>query len=326
MNDVPATTPRRLPLIWIIAAATVAALGVAGWWGYQAWQAREMQALQSREAATGQLLALERNLEALRRDQRANARAIQDAAATNRILRDEVLGLGQRNALLEENLARLVDSSRPGTQALRQEETELLLSQAQQRLEFAGDIEGARRLYALAAAAMENIDLPGYLNLRQALIQERNAIDALGPGVRATAAARLADFSRALEQLPARTPDSGDQPQPWWQQLLSPLVQIRPADGNVLVARSERLAAADSLQIELSLARAALERGDTGAYRGALERVDQWLPRLWPDSPQLRQRRSELRILRETDLQPPLPELGSTLQQLRAMRDGRNQP
>lgn len=326
MNDVSATTPRRFPPSWIIAVAAIAALGVAGWWGYQAWQAREIQALQIREAATGQLLALEQNIEALRRDQRANGRAIQDAAATNRILRDEVLGLGQRNALLEENLARLVDSSRPGTQALRQEEAELLLSQAQQRLVFAGDIDGARRLYALAAAAMENIDLPGYLNLRQALIQERNAIDALGPGVRATTGARLADLSRALEQLPARTPDAGDRAQPWWQQLLSPLVQIRPADGNVLVARSERIAAADSLQIELSLARAALERGDTDAYRRALERVDQWLSRLWPDSPQLRQRRSELQILRETDLQPPLPELGSTLQQLRAMRDGRNQP
>ena len=36
----------------------------------------------------------------------------------------------------------------------------------------------------------------------------------------------------------------------------------------------------------------------------------------------LRERRAELQQLRTTVLRPPLPELGSTLQQLRAMRDG----
>ncbi|MGV8959754.1 MAG: hypothetical protein ACOH1V_05140 [Stenotrophomonas sp.] len=323
MNEAPASPPPRRLLRGVAVAVVLATLVAAGVIGYQAWHRRELQALQLRQSSAEQLAAFAQSLEGLRRDQRANARAIQDAAATNRILRDEMLGLSQRNALLEENFARLADHSRQGTQSLRQEETELLLSQAQQRLVFAGDLDGARRLYALAAGVLESIDLPGYLNLRQALIQERHALDALGPGVRASAETQLESFTQALRQLPDATAPSERGTAPWWQQLLSPLVQIRPADGNVLVARSERIAAADSLQIELSLARAALERGDTPGYRRALDRIGQWLPRLWPDSPALRQRQTELKALRDTDLQPVLPELGSTLQQLRALRTGR---
>jgi len=319
MNEVSPAAPRR-PLRWILPLALVAALGAAGWFGWNSWQAGQQQAAQARSAASEQLSALQHSLEALRRDQRANARSIQDAAATNRVLRDEVLGLGQRNALLEENLARLADSSRQGAQAVRREEAELLLSQAEQRLGFAGDIDGARRLYALAAGVLESIDSPDYLNLRQALIQERNALDALGPGIRAQTAEQLGEWSTRLASLPEQVPSAPEEQQTWWQQLLSPLVQVRPADGKVLVARSERIAAADSLEIELSLARAALERGDVRSWRQALDRVDRWLQRLWPDSPQRQQQRRQLQALRAVELRPALPELGSTLQQLRAMR------
>ena len=326
MNDVsPAPTPRR-PLRWLIPLAVVGVLAAAGWFGYRGWQAQQQQAHQARDDAARQLTALQDSMEALRRDQRANARSIQDAAATNRVLRDEVLGLSQRNALLEENLARLADSSRQGAQALRREEAELLLSQAGQRMNHADDLDGARRLYALAAGVLESIDDPAYLNLRQALIQERNAVDALGPGVRTTTANRLTQWTASLEQLPEQARAATDAEQPWWQQLLSPLVEIRPADASVLVARSERLAATDSLQIELSLARAALERGDDTAWQQALDRIDGWLQRLWPDSPQRQQHRAELKALRAVELRPALPELGSTLQQLRSMRAAKESP
>ncbi len=323
MNDVSSPSPRRRTARWIGAGLLLVALAVAGGFAWHAWQARQHQAERDRSAASQQLAALQQMVEALRRDQRANARGLQDVAATNRILRDEVLGLGQRNALLEENVARLADHSRQGAQAVRREEAELLLSQAQQRLAYAGDLDGARHLYALAAGVLEEIDSPAYLNLRQALLQERTAVDALGPGVRARASAQLAQWTSALDALPEQTGQAGDARQPWWQQMLSPLVQIRPADPQVLLARSERIAAGDALQIELSLARAALERGDTETWQQALQRMDGWLLRLWPDSPQRRSQRQALAELRRIDLHVALPELGSTLQQLRTMRDGK---
>lgn len=329
MNEVPALPSHRRLSRWlpVVAVVVLAAVALSAWFGYRHWQARLMVADQARSTHLNRLDALEQSVEALRRDQRANARSIQDAAATNRVLRDEVLGLGQRNALLEENLARfLADSAQNGVQAARREEAELLLRQAQQRMLHAGDLEAARHLYGLAAGVLEQLDSPDYLNLRQALLQERTALDALGPGIRAQAAQQLAQWVQALDSLPDQPPPATDTSAAWWQQLLSPLVEIRPADASVLIARSERMDASDALQIEISLARAALERGDSLAWTQALQRADKWLQRLWPDSPQRQSLRGQLQQLQAIDLRPPLPELGSTLQQLRTLRAAKESP
>ena len=324
MND--ASPSSRRTVRWIAIVLVLALLAAAGGFAWRAWQAQARQSEQQRSAAAQQLAALQQALDALRSDQRANARGLQDVAGTNRVLRDEMLGLGQRSALLEDSVARLAEHTRHGTQALRREEAELLLAQAQQRLLYAGDLDGTRRLYALASGVLEQLDGPEYLNLRQALLQERNALDALGPGVRVQAAQQLAQWTAALPGLPDQAAQASATARPWWQQLLSPLVQIRAADPQVLVAGSERVAAEDALQVELSLARAALERGDAAAWQQALQRVDNWLQRLWPDTPQQRRQRRQLDELRTLDLQPSLPELGSTLQQLRGMRDAKDTP
>jgi len=322
MNDMVPPPPHR-PLRWIVPLAALAVVAGGAAWGWTQWQAQQARVVQREADAAVLVQGLAGSVEALRRDQRSTSQRVQDAAATNRVLRDEMLGLSQRNALLEENLARLADSTRHNAQALQLEEAELLLSQAGQRLAFADDVDGARRLYALAAAALE--ELPGgeYLNLRQALMQERNAVDALGPGPRAETQQRLARFAGALGALPEQiVPAAGSAAPPWWQQLLAPFVTITPTAAQGPLTAAERSAAWDALQLELTLARAAVERGNQSEFEQSLDRVALWMPRLWPDSPGLRERRAELQQLRARVLRPPLPELGSTLQQLRAMRDG----
>jgi len=322
MNEIDPPPPHR-PLRWILPLAVAAVIVGGAGWGWTQWQAQQARAAQREADANVLVQGLAGSVEALRRDQRSTSQRVQDAAATNRVLRDEMLGLSQRNALLEENLARLADSTRHNAQALQLEEAELLLSQAGQRLAFADDVDGARRLYALAAAALE--ELPGgeYLNLRQALMQERNAVDALGPGPRAETQQRLARFAGALGALPEQiVPAAGSAAPPWWQQLLAPFVTITPTAAQGPLTAAERSAAWDALQLELTLARAAVERGNQSEFEQSLDRVALWMPRLWPDSPGLRERRAELQQLRARVLRPPLPELGSTLQQLRAMRDG----
>jgi len=322
MNEIDPPPPHR-PLRWILPLAVAAVIVGGAGWGWTQWQAQQARAAQREADANVLVQGLVGSVEALRRDQRSTSQRVQDAAATNRVLRDEMLGLSQRNALLEENLARLADSTRHNAQALQLEEAELLLSQAGQRLAFADDVDGARRLYALAAAALE--ELPGgeYLNLRQALMQERNAVDALGPGPRAETQQRLARFAGALGALPEQiVPAAGSAAPPWWQQLLAPFVTITPTAAQGPLTAAERSAAWDALQLELTLARAAVERGNQSEFEQSLDRVALWMPRLWPDSPGLRERRAELQQLRARVLRPPLPELGSTLQQLRAMRDG----
>ena len=307
-------------VLLLVSLGTALLLGLLGWRGGVMWRASESRE-QARAAETGQRIeALEQRVAGLRRDQRAQTQRILDAAATNRVLRDEVLGLSQRGALLEDSVSRLADPTRHGAQALRLDEVELLLSQARQRLEIADDLDGARRAYALADGVLRGIDDPRLLNLRQALGQERLALDALGAGPRAAAALALDRFSNALGSLPTRPPAAGSTGQPLWQRLISPLVQVRRTRDETVVAPDQRSAGEAALQIELGLARAALERHDTAAFRSALGRVEAWLLKLWPDSNALRQRRAELRALRGASLRPALPVLGSTLQQLRQLR------
>jgi len=322
-DDLSSSPPRSGHRARLVAAALVLlAVGFGAWRGWTGWQARVAQEQTALSAAEQRLEALESRTDTLRGEQRKQAQRLLDAAATNRVLRDEVLGLGQRGALLEESVAKLSDPTRHGAQALRLDEVELLLSQAAQRLDIAHDVAGARRAYALAAGALDGIDDHRLLNLKQALAQERSALDALGAGPQAEALQRLDALAAALPGLP-REPgaDVDALSRPAWQRWLAPLVDVRPTRDTTLVAPDARAAADAALQIEISLARAALERGDDAAYRAALARIGAWLLRLWPDSPERRQVHAQVRTLRSTSAPARPTELGSTLQQLRTLRN-----
>lgn len=298
----------------------LAVFGVLGWRGWSWWQARQADSALATQAQARQVQALESRIDALRRDQRAQAQRIAQADTTNRVLRDEVLGVGQRAALLQDSVDKLADPARNGAQAMRLDEVELLLTMGMQRLQLAGDLGGARRAYALAAGVLNGVDDPGMLNLRQALTQERAALDAVGNDPRAQAAAALDAFANTL-RTPDRTPVVvHDDALPWWRRALSRIVQVRPVDRAVAVAPDDRAAGYAALQLEITLARAALERRDQAAWRAALARSDTWLTTLWPDSPQRREQRARLQSLRDTPLALTIPGLGSSLQQLQSMR------
>ncbi|CAD1786305.1 hypothetical protein XSP_000217 [Xanthomonas euroxanthea] len=324
MTELPAST-RRFPLAWLLLVLALAAVGVALLFGWRAWRDYQGTQLQAAQAQQQRWDGAQQMLEMLRRDQRLANERLADAAATNRVLRDEMLGLSQRSALLEETVQKLADPNRHGAQALRLDEVELLLRLGQQRLSIAGDADGARRAYALANAALNGVDDPGYLNLRQALVQERDALDRLGAGPQAQAGQTLDQLAGDLQRLPEQTATDSEAARPWWQKALAPLVDIRPSRVDALLTTgADRHAARDALQIEVSLARAAAERGDAAGFAQSLRRVDTWTTRLWPDSPQRRQARTRLRALQQAPLRPHLPELGTTLLQLQAMREGRS--
>lgn len=326
-SDAPTARARRWPaLAWTaVALLVLAALAAIGLWqGQRVWRAQAQVQVQRQEQLRADLQA---QIERLRGDQRGFVRSLQDQAATQRVLREEVLGLGQRNAALEENLTQLAAAERStGAQSLRLDEVELLLVLGGQRLDIAGDLAGARRAYALAAGVLDGLDDPRYLDLRQSLAQERAALAQPGAEPRTALAARLQRLAARLPQLPTGIAAAASPASSWWQQMLSPLVTIRPASADAPVAGSERRAAADSLQIELSLARAALERGDAAGWRLALQRVGTWIERLWPATPLRSGVLTELQALEAAPLRADLPLLGSTLQQLRALHDGRSRP
>lgn len=310
---------RGTGVAWLLLVVVLAVGAWQGWQGWQWWQS-QVSARAEQAGQVERLEGLEARLDALRRDQRANAERLQQAAATNRLLREELLGLGQRAALLEDSVADLADAGAGGIRALRLDEAELLLATAAQRL-VAGDIDGTRRTYALAATVLERLDGPEALDVRQSLAQERAALVALGPDPAVAARERVAAIEAALPGLPERAAREAPATAPWWQRLAARVVDVRPTDGTPVVAPSERATGLAALQLELSLARAALERGDPDAFDAALERIDRWLVRLWPDSAPLRRQREAIRALRAAPLRLEAPELGSTLAQLRRLRD-----
>ncbi|KAF1700771.1 uroporphyrinogen-III C-methyltransferase [Pseudoxanthomonas suwonensis] len=323
MNEIP---PFRRPsarlLAWLLALCALVLVAAYGW---HAWRERQAQAQDQDADQARQIEALLARLDNLRGDLATQSRLIRDASNANRVLRDEVLGLGQRNALLEDNVARLAATTRDSGRSARLDEVELLLVMGAQRLRIAGDIEGARRAYALAAGVLDDLRDPSLINLRQTLAEERALLDRLGPGPRAAIAARLDAIATRMASLPLDPPDAteGGAHAPWWQRALAPLVQIRPSGRHALLTGSERNASEAALQLELTLARAALERGDARAFTSALDRVLAATRRLWPDSPALREVQGQLQALRGEPLQLQEPVLEATLLQLRAARDAR---
>ena len=313
-DSAPRTGPGRGAFVF--ALIVLAALAFAGWYGWRAWSARDAA---MRRTFAEQTDAIDARLDALRGEQRAQSLRMQQDEATNRVLREELLGLGQRSALLEQTVERFAEPDRHGAQALFLDETALLLAAGQQRLQVAGDLEGARRAYAIAATLLERVDDPRLLDLRQTLLQERDALDALGADPRTTALRELAAFAASLPGEGAAA-NGDDAHAPWWRRLLSRVVRVQPSNAAIAADPIDRRNARSALELELTLARAAAERRDTAAWHEALDRAGAWLRRLWPDLPQRKTLEARLVALRGMPLAASVPVLGSTLQQLQALR------
>ncbi|UHQ23583.1 uroporphyrinogen-III C-methyltransferase [Lysobacter sp. 5GHs7-4] len=318
----PTPTPRRTSFAWLWLLLLVLLAG-GGWYGWKQWQMREARDRAAVADADLRLDALDERINALRNDQRSQNRRLQQADATNRVLRDELHGIGTRASLIEDSVSKLADPDRHGAQAMRLDETELLLTLGQQRLQIAGDLAGARRAYALAGGVLDGIDDPAYLSLRQTLMQERAALDALGIDPRVRAGAQLDAFARTLSLAPVRDAQQAAPQAPWWQRAFGNIVDVQPSDGAVALRPADRAIALAGLQLEISLARAAAERRDEAGYRNALTRADGWLQRLAPASAAQTRQRDTLKSLAALPLSLSVPTLGSTLQQLRQLRTTR---
>ena len=310
----PATRSRAGALL--LSLLVLAALAAGGWYGWRAWQGRQAQ---QQAIAQQQQAALDARLDALKQGQRAQSQRLQQTEATNRLLRDEVLGIGQRAALIEDSVSRLADPDRQGDQALRLDQIELILAIGQQRLQLDGDMDGARRALALAGPLLDGLNDPAYLNLRQLLAQERAALDALGPDPRLRAQALLDQLDSDIPGDGAGAADAA-RVLPWYERVLQRIIRSQPTAGATLRERVDREAAIAALQIEASLARAMVERRDQDGLDQRLARMDTGLQRLLAGTPQLAQKQRLLRELDGIALTQASPLAGSTLQQLRTLR------
>ena len=312
-----------------LALLVLGVLTIAGWWY---WNMRNRPVVEtvdlSPEALDSRLLQAETGLGGVRRTQETLTQRLADNRARTDLLRDEVLGLGQRAGLLEDSVRELSDTRQDAAAALRLDEAELLLTIASERLRLGRDVAGAVHATELADGVLSALNDPALLNLRQSLAQELAALRALAPDPAAEAAGRLDALEAALPQLaaagPARPARTGSDPKAGgFDRLLAALVQVRPSGEQDLLSPTDRGAGEAALHLELALARTALERRDETAFRASLARLDNWLRRLYADGTLRRAQHAQVARLRVQPLSRDLPIAGSTLVELRALRQRR---
>ena len=328
-NPPVATPPVRPRSSWplfaliLLGAITLAAMW---FWNQRATPRSAAPAVDlSPEALDSRLLQAETGLTGVRRAQESMGQRVSDNRARTDLLRDEVLGIGERAGLLEDSVRELTDTRRDAAAALRLDEAELLLSFASERLALTGDVPSAIHATEQADAVLAALNDPALLNLRQSLAQELAALRALPPDPARTAAGELDALEAILPRLaaagPARPARAADAPNTGGlQRLLDALVQVRPSGEQDLLSPADRSAGEAALLLELALARTAMERRDEAAFRASVQRMDSWLRRLYADGPLLRDRRARLARLKTHPLAFSLPVAGSTLAELRAMR------
>jgi uroporphyrin-3 C-methyltransferase len=326
-SETPTARRRFGALGWLLLFLVLAAAAYGAW---RAWPALRPSADDapdlSPEALDARLLDAEQGLVTLRRTQQSLEQKLSDTTARTGLLRDEVLGVGQRAAILEDNLRELSSQASEGREALRLDEVELLLSLAQARLVIAGDVEGAIRATAMARETLAPLTDPQFINLRQTLGQELSALRALPADPRRIAARELDALQASLPTLASRAPGAprAGTGTSGWQRMLDAVVQIRPSSTQDLISPADRATGEAALGLELALARTALDRRDEAGFRAGLQRIDQWLRRLYAENDALQEHRGRLLELGRLTLVPDLPVQGAGLQQLRDLRQGRS--
>ncbi|HBK56184.1 MAG TPA: hypothetical protein DDZ76_07870 [Xanthomonadales bacterium] len=261
---------------------------------------------------------LEATIADLRDELTQQTRRQSETAAALRVAREELFGVRDRAALLEDAIERASERARQAEHLLRLDEAELLLSLGQQRLLLADDLDSALHAYALAAQSLAQLADPAFVTLRQSLDQELAALRTLRPD-------RRIDIGRGLDAIeneiptlphPAATRPAGAEGSRLTR-LLDRLVQVRPITDDTLIRTDDRSTAETALGLHFALARLALASRDGDDFARALNRIDAWLVRLYPDSLARQALRSRLRTLADSPLNLDLPLLGSTLEQLR---------
>jgi uroporphyrin-3 C-methyltransferase len=328
----PSLPPRRAGWGWLILLVLVAAAAVIGWQYWNQLRDGERRA-ESREQTIATLQRrlddLEAAHESTRRAQRALETRAGDNAATNKVLREELLGMGERASLLEDAVARLAENRLRGEMILRLNEAEFLLMLGEERLRMFGDAPAAIQAYNLTDAALAGLDDPVLATLRQTLAQELLALRSIPNDVRPTLRAELTRLAESVGELPASRVGavaSTDANDSRLMRLLSQLVTIRRLDArDALLGPAQREAALAALRLQLEQAQAALARPDAAAYTHALNQAQISMTRLFDaDDAAVVRTQATLDRLRSAVLLPELPVLGATLRELRGLRATRS--
>ena len=313
-----------LALALLLALVALAAAGYVGW---QQWQMQRGSAVDSQGVSRLQqrVDTLETKLGGFN-DQRASLdQRIDDAAAVNRSLREELLGQAERTRNLEDAVARLAEKSLSGHDAMLLDETDSLLRMGAERYALFHDAEAAAAAYALADQTLAAVNDGAFSGVRQSIQAERDALLKSQPADQAGALQQLQTLRGAMGSLPLKPLDvaAAGQATNAWSRIrhaLDSVVTVQRDNGAPLAVADARFAR-ELAALDLAQAQAALLAHDSEGYVAALKRVDASLASQFDDgAAAVKQARETLKQL-ESQLPANAPvELGAALTELRNLR------
>lgn len=304
------------------------ALGAACYVGWRQWQQEQARAAASQDMAGLQqrVSVLESTLGGVSAQRGSLDQRLNDAAAVNRSLREELLGQAARTRNLEGAVAKLAEKSLSGHDAMLLDETESLLRMAGERYTLFHDAQGAAAAYALADQALAAVDDGAFSGLRQSVNAEREALAKSQPVSQDGALQQLIELRGALDSLPLKPlnpPATTGAPEAWWSRIghaLAGVISVQRDNGAPLAVADARFAR-ELAALDLAQAQAALLAYDSKGYAAALQRVDSSLATHFDDNaPAVQQARKTLAAL-AGQLPTGAPvQLGAALTELRNLR------
>jgi uroporphyrin-3 C-methyltransferase len=310
--------------------ALIAALIALGWlWRVE----RRSGSLEQERAdfAVSQRLVEER-LQQVEAELRSAQQRLQDAAAINRNLRDEMLGVAERADLVEQALKRVSDRGMENVTELRMNNAEFLLGAGLARLRLFHDTAGAATALSLADAELAVLQDPVVTGIRQSLARELAALSGFPADARAAAQARLQRIAERADELHLRrdsAPVQVSSDRPTWgsraRRLFGEFVRVRrvATGSGAGSAISDEIARVD-LRLQIRYAEAALMETDSARFKAQLARIAAALQSFDLDSEVGRWLRSEIESLGDLPDFPEFTEAGGALDQLRNLQNARH--
>ncbi len=303
------------------------ALAGAGYWRYIKHPSSSVGDETSPEALDQRLLSVEQSLAQLASERNNLQQRISDSSNRTNLLRDEVLGVTERAGLIEDSIRELSRSERSAQNSLRLNEAELLLTIASERWQLSGDLSGTVQATELASQSINALKDPQWVNLRQTIAQELVAFRTLGPDPRLAAKGELDALEAALPQFSPATGQASraQNSEHGAMRLLNALIRIQPTGQQTLITPSDKHAAKTALELEIASARIALHLRNSADFKASVVRINQWLVRLYANTPQLKERRTKLLAIANTPLNMSVLLAGSSLVELQRLKQGAKQ-
>jgi uroporphyrin-3 C-methyltransferase len=305
--------------MWLALAAGLMVLaGGAMWWLAGRYRAIENESEQQHAVLVERLGQLAGSLARL--DEAGRSRAGTEQRVNDRLEQ------------LEQAVKGLFDG-RGGSEPLAiMAEIEYLLVVAIQRLQIEGDVGTALAALEAADERLRDAGHPDLMPLREALIADINALEEVAAPDIEGQALYLAGLIGRIEELPLKRVEfdpaarAQEQPRSIWAQMWADfvdLVDIERLDvpDTVLVDPAGRRALLDGIRLELTTARSAVLRRDTGNMEASLAIVVELLSRYFErQDPAVATMIDTLRRMQQVELTPAVPDLSRSLEAVRAAR------